>query len=194
MQKSISLFDPRNAVHAVSPSYVRVLLILRLPLDFELEIKIRRVEVVDTSITILTTGAVHCSERVDSNIVEGTEMTSDTTNLLLEHFVVETSFELSLTSRGGGDIHGCLTTAEDDVVFDGGDGGAVERGVCDVGLEDLEVVGGDELLWGEECEFHEVVLECEDVAGRRDIEVVDDRAEGDEEELGEEKGDDRERR
>lgn len=104
---------------------------------------------VDTHVTVLTTGAVHVSERADGDVVERTEVTSDTANLLLKDLVVETGFELSLTGRGGCDIHGGLTTTENDVVLDGSDGCAVERGICDVGLEDLEVIGGDE-LWREE--------------------------------------------
>lgn len=100
---------------------------------------------VDTDITILTTRAVHGAERADCNVVERTEVTSDAANLLLEDFVVEASLELSLTGRGGCDIHGCLTTTENDVVLDRGDCSRVERGIGDVGLEDLEIVGGDEL-------------------------------------------------
>lgn len=72
-------------------------------------------------------------------------MTTHTTDLLLEDLVVETRLELSLSRRGGGDIHGGLTTSKDDKVFLGCDGGAVEGGVRDVGLEHFEVAGGDEL-------------------------------------------------
>lgn len=103
-----------------------------------------------TGVTVLSSRAVHCSERADGDVVERTEVTSDTANLLLEDLVVETGFELSLAGRGGGDVHGCLTTAEDDVVLDGSDGCAVEGSVCDVGLEDFEIVCGDE-LWGVVC-------------------------------------------
>lgn len=102
-----------------------------------------------TSVTILTTRAVHGTKRADCDVVERTEVTSDTTNLLLENLVVEASFEFSLTSRGSGNIHGCLTTTKNDVVLDGSDGGAVEGSICDIGFEDFEVICSDE-LWREE--------------------------------------------
>lgn len=72
-------------------------------------------------------------------------MASHTANLVLEHLVVETGLELTLTGRGSGDIHSGLTTTEDDEVLLGGNGGAVEGCVGYVGLEDLEVAGRDEL-------------------------------------------------
>lgn len=72
-------------------------------------------------------------------------MTTYTTNLLGEDLVVETRFELTLAGRGGCDVHGGLSSSEDDVVFYGGDGGAVEGCVGDVGLEDVEGLDIDEL-------------------------------------------------
>lgn len=77
------------------------------------------------------------------------EVATDTANLLLEDFVVEAGLELSLAGRGPGNVHGCLTTAEDDEILLRSDSGAVHRGISDVGLEDLEVLGGDELQSGQ---------------------------------------------
>lgn len=99
----------------------------------------------DTHVTVLTTGAVDGAERRHGDVVEGTEVASDTADLLLEDLVVEAGFEFSLAGRGGGDVHGCLTTADDDVVFKGGDGGGVEGGVGDVGFHYFEGLGVDEL-------------------------------------------------
>jgi hypothetical protein len=46
--------------------------------------------------------------------------------------VVETRLKLSLTGGSGGDVHGGLSSTEDNVVFYGCDGGAVEGSVGDV--------------------------------------------------------------
>lgn len=72
-------------------------------------------------------------------------MTTNTADLLLEYLVVESCLEFTLPRRGGRDIHGGLTTTEDDIVFFRGDGCAVEGRVCDVRLEHLEVARADEL-------------------------------------------------
>lgn len=73
-----------------------------------------------------------------------TEVTTHTTDLLLKDLVVESRLEFTLSRRSGGDIHGGLTTTEDDKVFLGCDSSTVQRGVCRVGLEHLEVAGRDE--------------------------------------------------
>ena len=120
----------------------RHLLARLLTLNLELEVKVGRVEVVHTHVTVLTTGAVALASGVDSDVVERTEVTTHTANLLLEDLVVEAGLELTLAGRGGGDVHGGLTTTEDNVVLRvGGDGGGVEGCVGDVGLEDLHRVG-----------------------------------------------------
>lgn len=72
-------------------------------------------------------------------------MATNPTNLILEDLVVEPRLEFTLASGSGGDIHGGLTTTEDDEVLLAGDASAVEGGIGGVGLEDLEVPGGDEL-------------------------------------------------
>ncbi len=116
-----------------------------LPLHLVQEIKVALVEVVDTNVTVLTTRAVALAGGVGGDGVEGTEVTTDTANLVLEDLVVETGLELTLAGRGTGDIHGGLTTTEDDEVLLGCDCSAVEGGVGGVGLDDLEVTGTDEL-------------------------------------------------
>jgi hypothetical protein len=70
---------------------------------------------------------------------------TDTADLVFENLVVEAGLELTLTGRGGCDIHSGLTTTEDNVVLLRGNGSRVEGGIGDVGLEDSEVAGSHEL-------------------------------------------------
>ncbi len=72
-------------------------------------------------------------------------MSTNTANLLLKDLVVETRLELSLASRGSCDIHGGLTTTEDNEILLWGDRSRVEWGIGDVGLHDLKVGGVDDL-------------------------------------------------
>ena len=72
-------------------------------------------------------------------------MATHTANLLLEDLVVETSLELTLAGRGPGDVHSGLTTTKNNKVLLGGDGSTVQGGISDVGLENLKVLGGNEL-------------------------------------------------
>lgn len=72
-------------------------------------------------------------------------MTSDSSDLLLEHAVPEPSLELSLSLGGGGDAHRVLSSSEDHVRSSGGDGGRVEGSVGGEGLEDHQVVGSVQL-------------------------------------------------
>ena len=137
---------PSHASTLHDPCLLQVCLLLSLfPLHFVHKVKVALVEVVYTNVTILSTTAVSGALGVNCDVVERTEVASDTANLLAEDLVVETSFELSLTGAGRGDIHGCLSTTENYVVLDGGDGGAVERRVGDVCLEHLEAVGSRDL-------------------------------------------------
>jgi hypothetical protein len=136
-----------------SPGYISVhlfstffrLLPQLLPLNLVHEIEVGLVEVVDTDVTILTTGGICGTGGVHVDGVEGTEVTTDTANLVFEDLVVEAGLELTLTSRGGCDIHGSLTTTEDNVVLLSGNGSRVEGGIGNVGLKDGEVAGRDEL-------------------------------------------------
>jgi hypothetical protein len=110
---------------------------------------------VHAHVTVLSSTAVSGALGMYGDVVEGTEVTTDTANLLHEDLVVEARFELSLAGRGGGDVHGGLSSSKDNVVFDGGDGGAVEGRVGDVGLQNVELLNVDELgtvsIGGEDC-------------------------------------------
>lgn len=79
---------------------------------------------------------------MDSNCVDGTEMASYTANFLLEDLVVEPALKLASAGGGSGDIHGVLTTTEDDefLIF-GRDDGRVERSIGGIHLELFEGVG-----------------------------------------------------
>lgn len=116
-----------------------------LSLDLVHEIKVGLVKVVHTNVTVLTTGGICCAVGVDVNRVEGTEVASDTANLVLEHLVVETGLEFTLPGGGGCDIHGGLATTQDHVVLFGSDGGAVQGSIGNVCFENGEITRGDEL-------------------------------------------------
>lgn len=75
-------------------------------------------------------------------------MTTDTANLVLEDLVVEASLELTLTGAGGGDIGSSLTTTQNDKVLLAGQSSTVQGGIGDVGLQNTQVLGGDELYMG----------------------------------------------
>jgi hypothetical protein len=125
-----------------------------LPLNLVVEIEITLVEVVDTDVTVLSSTGVATAGRVGSNGVEGTEVTTDTANLVFENLVVESGLESTLAAGGCGDFHGGLTTSQNDEVLLGADCGAVERGVCRVGLEGGEIASRDELLKDHELVRH----------------------------------------
>lgn len=94
-------------------------------------------------------------------------MTSNSTDLVFEYLVVESRFEFALALIGLCDFRSILATAEDDEVFLWGDGCGVEWCIGRVGLEDLEVTGGEDL-----CGF--VSACCDEVcAVLRELEVVD---------------------
>jgi hypothetical protein len=115
------------------------------PFDLVVEVEVALVEVVNSHVSVLSAAGVALARRVGGDSVEGTEVTSHTADLVLENLVVETGLELTLTGGGSCDIHGCLTTTEDDKILLGGDGGTVEGCIGNVSLEDLEVTGRDEL-------------------------------------------------
>jgi hypothetical protein len=52
--------------------------------------------VVDTHVTVLTTGGVCGTGGVDVDSVEGTEVTTDTADLVFEDLVVEAGLEFTL--------------------------------------------------------------------------------------------------
>lgn len=116
-----------------------------LSLNLECEIKVRLVKLVHTDISVLSARRVSLSGWVDCDGVERSEVATHTADLLLKDLVVETRLELSLACRGGGDVHGGLSSSEDDKVLLWCDGCRVEWGIGDVGLHDLEVGGIDNL-------------------------------------------------
>lgn len=50
-----------------------------------------------THVTVLTTGAIASAGRIDGNVVQWTEMASDSADLLLEDLVEESCLKLSLS-------------------------------------------------------------------------------------------------
>lgn len=72
-------------------------------------------------------------------------MATNTTNLLFENLVVESRLKLSLSGGSGRDVHGGLSTTQNDKLLLWRDSSAVEGGVCVVCLENLEVAGRDQL-------------------------------------------------
>lgn len=71
-------------------------------------------------------------------------MALDTSDLIFKNAVVESRLEFALASGRRRDVHGSLTTAENDKVLFGRDGGRVEGCVGDEGLEDVESAGADD--------------------------------------------------
>ena len=100
---------------------------------------------VHTDVTVLTTRGICRALGVDSDGVERTEVTPDTTDFVFENPVVETSFEFTLASGGGGDIHGGLTSSQNHVILLGCNHGAVHGRVGGIGFEDGEVTSRHEL-------------------------------------------------
>lgn len=115
------------------------------PLNLVVEVEVALVEVVNSDVSILSAAGVALACRVGSDSVQRTEVTSHTTNFVLEDFVIEPSLKLTLTGRSSGNIHSGLTTTEDDEFLLGGDSGTVEGCVGCIGLEDLKIAGRDEL-------------------------------------------------
>ncbi len=125
---------------------------LRSPLSLSLhlvqKVEIALVKLVHSNVAVLAPAGVALARRIRRYRVQRTEVTAHTADLVLEDLVVESGLELSLPSRRGGDVHGGLATSENDEIFLGGDGGAVERCIGRVGLENLKILGADELEQG----------------------------------------------
>ena len=117
---------------------------------------------VDTNVSVLTTGGVCGTGGVNVDGVKGTEMATNAADFIFEnlgnkiismlrvrsiktlsctHSVVESGLEFTLAGGGGGNIHGGLTTTKNDEVLLGCHGSSVERGIGDIGFEDGEVAG-----------------------------------------------------
>jgi len=67
-------------------------------------------------------------------------MSLDSTELLLEHHVEESSVELSDPGRGSSHVHGVLTSTQHDVLEERTDGGGVNRSLRLVGFQHLQGV------------------------------------------------------
>jgi hypothetical protein len=67
------------------------------------------------NVTVLSSTRERLSRGVNGDGVEGTEMTTHSSNLLLQHAVPEPGLELSLTLRSRGDGHGVLSSSENDL-------------------------------------------------------------------------------
>ena len=148
--------DRRNAIACIQPNRtistilhevisLQVRLLRDLPLNLVHEVKVWLVEVVHAHVTVLSSTAVSGSLGVHGDVVERTEVTTYTANLLGKDLVVETRFELTLAGRGGCNIHGGLTSAKDNVVFYRSNGSAVEGSVGNIRFQDIKCLGIDEL-------------------------------------------------
>lgn len=74
------------------------------------------------TISVLSSTGVALSGRVDSDGIQGAKVTGNPRHLFFEDDVPESSLEPSLTSRGGRDVHGFLTTSYNHVGLCGVDG------------------------------------------------------------------------
>jgi hypothetical protein len=102
------------------------------PLDFVHKVEVWFVEVMYTYVPVLSATGISGSLRVHSDIVEGTKVATHATDFLHKDLVVEACFKLSLSCRCSSNVHGSLSSTEDDIVFYGCDGGAVQWGIGDV--------------------------------------------------------------
>ena len=91
-----------------------------------------------SDITILTTRRITLALWVDRYSVEGTKVTSHTTDLFFKDLVVYPRFELSLSCGSRCDIHSCLTTPKYDERLHWRYGSTVERSVRHECLQDFQ--------------------------------------------------------
>ena len=102
----------------------------------------------NANVAVLRAAGVALAGGIGRDGVEGAEMATHTTDLVLKDFVVEAGFKLTLTGGGAGDVHGGLSTAEYDKVLVGSDGGAVEGCIAGIGFENFEIASRKELEGG----------------------------------------------
>jgi hypothetical protein len=114
-------------------------------LHFVHEVEVSLVEVVDTNIAIFSTTGVATTLRICRNVIEWSEMSFYSANLVLKDLVVESGLELSLSRRCCGNISSSLTSTKDDKLLLRSHGSAVEWCVGRIGLENLKVPGGGDL-------------------------------------------------
>lgn len=100
---------------------------------------------VNTDVTVLSTGSVGGTGGVDGDGVQGTEVTTYTADLIFEDLVIESSLEFTLAGGGCCDIHSGLTTTKDHKLLLGRDRSGVERGIGGVGLQDGKIAGRQDL-------------------------------------------------
>src|ERR1700760_651521 len=96
-------------------------------------------------ISIFASGRVALASWIDRYIIQRPKVTPYSSDLIFKNFVIETSFEFTLSGTRGRDIHRSLPTSENDIVFDWSNCRAVQWGVGCVCLKNIEVIGGDEL-------------------------------------------------
>jgi len=113
-------------------------------LVIELEVEVVFVELVHPHVSILTAASISLTVGSEHDGVDGAEVALHPPELLLEHHVEEPSLELAHPAAGGGDLHGVLAAAKDDVVEDGRHGGGVHWTLRHVPLHHGEVVGVEE--------------------------------------------------
>ena len=113
----------------------------RFPLNLIPKAPIPSIKMMHPYIAILTATRIPSPQRIHSNRVERPKMALHSPDLVFEDFVVEPRFEFPLARRRGGDVHGCLTAAEDDEGFLRRQRGGVQGRVRGVGLEELEIPG-----------------------------------------------------
>lgn len=101
---------------------------------------------VDSDVAVLTTGGIARAGWVDSDRVEGTKVALDAADFVLEDLVVEPRFEFTLASMCCCHFRCRLTATQNNVVFLRGDCGRVQRGIGNVGLENREISGGQNLV------------------------------------------------
>lgn len=117
------------------------------PLHLIHEIKIRLIKMMHPYVPVLATAGVSSTLRINGNGIQRSKVALDTPNLVLKNLVVKARFELALARRCGGHVGSSLASAENNEFFFGRDGGSVEGRVGEVGLENFEVAGGDDLTW-----------------------------------------------
>ena len=100
------------------------------------------------NVTILSSAGVLLATGVERQRIDGTEMSLDTSNLLFEYQMEEPRLELSAPRVRRCDLHGLLTSTEQDVVLDRGNSGTVHRSVGLVRLQELEGFGVEEFSGG----------------------------------------------
>lgn len=100
----------------------------------------------DSDVTVLTTGGIARAGRVDSDRVERTKVALDATDFVFKDLVIEPCFEFTLASMCSCDFRCRLTTTQNNVVFLRSDCGRVQGSVGNVSLENREVAGGQNLI------------------------------------------------